>query len=95
MQGRGRAGRIGNNGSSELAINLTKFCSEFGVQLPDQWVFDYTDTYSIKNLCNLRDKQEAQQMVEDENQVDELRAKDKVFGIYCKYMNEIPDFQTN
>lgn len=34
-------------------------------------------------------------MSEDDSNVKRLRAKDNVFSIYCKGMNEIPDFQKN
>lgn len=34
-------------------------------------------------------------MKDDEENVKQLRSKDKIFKIYCDEMNEIPDFQTN
>ena len=62
MQGRGRAGRNGNHGSSQLAVNLKKYCNRYGMQYPEKWIFENTLEYNVQKLCNVRDMMEAQQM---------------------------------
>ena len=40
MQGRGRAGRNGCNGSSELAVNYEQYCDETGLPKEHKMVFE-------------------------------------------------------
>jgi golgin subfamily B member 1 len=51
MQGRGRAGRNGCNGSSELAINYTKHCAEFGFSQQPKIIFDNTTQSDPSFFC--------------------------------------------
>jgi golgin subfamily B member 1 len=55
MQGRGRAGRNGYNGSSELAINYTKHCAEFGFSQQPRMIFENTRQSDPSFFCEIRD----------------------------------------
>lgn len=60
MQGRGRAGRNGCEGSSELAVNYTRYCQEIGMEIQPREIFAYSALSETRQIMDLRDKIEAQ-----------------------------------